>query len=962
MGVAIPVTSLNEYRKIFGSPADPTWDLFLDDNHLAPDACNGYFKVSSGKGILLITRIELDGSAKKSKLILKNRDGLDVLKIEAANEGRWGGKGIEIPASPIVFATPSTFTLHAPGTLSNEYADAEVEFESAPGKRYKIVANTAANETSGEVVFTVGSQYNLLLDGISGPSLISGSASYQRYLSLGGTIQYQLYRDLQGTIDINNNILTGTATAFLDELEVGDTVYLGGEGRVVESISSNSAATISEPFSSGNASNQTLQTDNRNIIGINTSFLSDFSAGDNVYVEIDGTRYNRTIAEVTSDTELSLVSGFPYPFSGSTYQIEQLVVVGTGTEFTTEVAIGDYLIDPSRQGEALRVTEISDDTHLEVEKPFANNFSGAELSKQSKKARVELAQIGTEGLSVKVGAGLRYPSTHFSLQVFFNGSLVLEVPDASLDPADDYFVNDVVAEASNNVAYHQAGENILTWISAESLWNSAYTTHQDSDVRPINGAGLALAVTETRLYTVADFNYSRAIGHELYLKPYTEYRNRVRIRNSEAPTAIEGQGTSIGNVVYGINSNFIGDLNFGDYLYSPHTNEVRRIVRIVSDDELILDRAFTDNITEPTSLKKAGFLEVSLGSNLQVGIEEGDLFRVSYPEYLQGGYDGDIANTIPYYWTQYLDTDTNHLENAVYGLNLGLVRIAAPGKTDISINKEGAAYAEARSFEFRQELPVWLQSAASAEAYMNQQLGRSDFVSVAFPSYGYIANPSGAGKRLISLSGHIMGGESRFAQDNGGYHVIFAGRRAILSGVVSLPYEVPSSDEAIANTAGLQMIKFNRGNINVWGARCPALTSAYIFLHVRRIQSDYNRIFLEAENLQELMFRPNQPEIAEEFEMILRNFVRNEYKKGVFTKHLSQEQAVQILTNNTAGYGQNGDNVSGQESSDRIVELINGILSASIDFTPTGVIESLTLTIRPSILTDNFAAASSARI
>jgi hypothetical protein len=118
---------------------------------------------------------------------------------------------------------------------------------------------------------------------------------------------------------------------------------------------------------------------------------------------------------------------------------------------------------------------------------------------------------------------------------------------------------------------------------------------------------------------------------------------------------------------------------------------------------------------------------------------------VNHPIALEGGYDGNTANTIPYYWTKYVDPDTNHVENAVYGRNLGLVRMAFPGISSITVNKAGATYAEARSYEFRYELPVYLTTAAAIESYIKQELGRNDFASVAAPSYIYIASPFGAG-------------------------------------------------------------------------------------------------------------------------------------------------------------------------------------------------------------------------
>jgi hypothetical protein len=99
-----------------------------------PDAVEGFWQNGAGAGLLWLTRIDVDGKAKRAKKVLKNWLGADALEIEAANEGRWGGQASEIALTPVLVASARSFTIIAPGTLANEYVGAEVEFESAPGK------------------------------------------------------------------------------------------------------------------------------------------------------------------------------------------------------------------------------------------------------------------------------------------------------------------------------------------------------------------------------------------------------------------------------------------------------------------------------------------------------------------------------------------------------------------------------------------------------------------------------------------------------------------------------------------------------------------------------------------------------------------------------------------------------------------------------------------------------------
>jgi hypothetical protein len=449
---------------------------------------------------------------------------------------------------------------------------------------------------------------------------------------------------------------------------------------------------------------------------------------------------------------------------------------------------------------------------------------------------------------------------------------------------------------------------------------------------------------------VADFSYSRAIGYFLMPNPYEEYRNRIRITDAAAPIEIPGTVSSTALVVNGTSTVFTEHFLRGDYIYDPNTQTARQITGIISDTEMRINAPFPTDMPALTKAKRAGFLQVGQSNDLTTSTAVGEKFMVAYPTPLTGGYDGDMSRLLPYYWSKFFDLDINHLENASYGRNYGLIRFSTPGVTDISIINAAKTYAENSSYEYRAEIPTSLQTAASAESYINQELGRSDFITLSFPSYGFVSNPLGSGQRLVPLSGLIMGGESRVSVDHQGYHHPFAGVRATLTGVVGLPFEVPRSDEGIANTAGLQIIKVVGGNVVCWGDRLPSQTNTYRFIHIRRCQSNYNRIFIEASALQELLFQPNQPDLASKLNLILRNFTRREYQKGVLARQLTFQQAVQI----NMGGSNNSSIVADEASRDEIVEIINGALSVSLRVTYSGVLERLVLNIGPDTLVSEF--------
>jgi hypothetical protein len=957
MGVAIPIGSRNQYDDIFGDPRDSSWHLFRDSSHLAPDAIDGFLQNNLGAGTLWVTRLELDGTARKAEIIVKGRNGANVLKIHAANEGRWGGEGNEIESTPIVHATSRTFTLIAPGVMPNEFANGFAEFSSSPGKKYKIVANTPADVESGEVVFTVLGQFSLIDDGIAGFASLPGLASYSPTVNLTGSITFSLLKNVVGTVNINGRVLIGTGTDFLSDLSVGDNIYYGGEIRVIDSITSETTLTVSTAFT-GNATGTTVQTDNLEIVGTGTSFTDDLVVGDLVSVTIGGATETRVVQSIQSDTSLKVNSGFSSAIAvGTILKKGNKIITVAAQDISDTIQPGDFIVDPNRSGSAIKVVAVNYDapnSFVTIADVLPVGFASAQLVKQSQKARVYLEQVPKTGLTVEFGQGARFPNTHFSMVVKFNGNQVVTVNDASLDPNDPLFIEPLVNDS--NVAYRSGSQNFQKWVTAEVLWTYSYDTFPGNDVRPCNGSGEILLIHGTKLYTVADIDYSDAVNNFLYPNPYQSPRTSLRVIGSTAPKHLTGTITSNGVNVTGILTSFLTEVAPGDYLYDPNTNSVRRVVRVTTNNLLVLELPFSSNIPTGTTGKIAGNLQIDMGYNLSEMSQGSQYFFVTYPQHLTKGYDGDTANIMPHHFTRYADPDRNFLENAVFGKNMGLIRMFVPGISDISVQKAFAAYAEARAYEFRGEIPSSYNTAMSAEFFINQMVGRSDFVTYAFPAYGFSANPFGSGYRYIPINGDIIGGESYRSVVAEGYHRPFAGIDARLPRILHLPFEASPSDEALLNTSGIQPIKSFSGNTVVFGARSPSATTMYDFTHIRRIQSNYVRVFLEARNLLETLFSPTQPSLVQKIIMILNDFARREYDKGVFTQYLNFQQAAVTVS---AGALDQGTGLSADgDSRSALVQVINGKLSIFFSYVPTGILEKLSISCGPDMLVASYASTS----
>jgi hypothetical protein len=744
---------------------------------------------------------------------------------------------------------------------------------------------------------------------------------------------------LSGACTATRLTVTGVGTQFLSQLKVGSNIYFNGEARRIESITSDTTLVIAEAFSV-DGTGLVMQRDNLIVTGTSTQFSTELTVGDSIYFSQGGEEFSREIQEINSDTSLTLVSGFDFEITaGSSVYANNFWIEGIGSDYSNDLNIGDAIIDPNRRGEAVFVTEVDPlIQRFKVTPQFSSSFTESQLTKQSQKVIISLEQPANVGLSVEIGQGSKYPDTHFSVKVWFNGTQMMFIGDASLEREDPLFIESVIN--GSNIGYRTSGQDFQTWVKVESMWNSAYTTAPGSDVRPCNGTGIILELTPQRLYTVGDFDYAATVGRLFFPNPYKYPRNGLRVKGALAPLHLEGSISSSGVNVTGTGTVFRSTLKRGDYLYDPNTDAVRKIRLVISDVELILETMFSDNVPAGTKAMRSGYLAIDPGTDLNQVCRAGDRFLVSYPQYLAKGYDGDTGHLIPYNFTKYFDVDRNYLETAVWGRNVGLVRIAVPGISDISTQKAGIEYASQKAFEYRAEIPSNINNAAVAEAFINQDLERNDFLSVAFPSYGFVPNPRTSGDRFISLSGDIMGLESARATLSQGYHYPAAGINARLSRVTRLPFNPTPNDEAILNIAGIQPIKIFSGRTIIFGARCPSANDIYSFLHVRRIQSNYVRVFVEAQSFMQALFQPNQPELAEQIVLILENFARREYVKGVYTKYLSFDQAISI---------QSSENEASSDF-DVLVSILNGRLNIYYSYIPTGILEKLQIFVGPDTL------------
>jgi len=392
-----------------------------------------------------------------------------------------------------------------------------------------------------------------------------------------------------------------------------------------------------------------------------------------------------------------------------------------------------------------------------------------------------------------------------------------------------------------------------------------------------------------------------------------------------------------------------------DYLWDPNSDEARQVRSILSDTTLVLESAFSSDVAALTAIRRAGWIQVNEVYDLLRETAVGNYFWSVYSQPLERGYSGDEDRVLPSHYIQVANPDLNLLERAVDGKNMGLIRMYCPGVSDIAVQKAFIHLAEQRAFEFREEVPAYVTRAAVAENWVLEQIGRNNFATAAFPSYGWEANPLGSGYRLVPLSGLIAGGESDYARANGGYHLIYAGIKATLPGILRVPISPDPADQEILNAAGIHPVIRQGGNYVVWGMDSPSQEALYEATHVRRIQSHYIRFFKEARNLLEQIFLPNQPGVADRILIVMDQFARSEYGKGVITNWLPFDQAVDVSTDISEQAA-----ITEEDTRVSLIRLLEGHLDINFFYVPTGLVKFVNIHIGPQRLAERYGQFSSA--
>jgi phage tail sheath protein FI len=254
------------------------------------------------------------------------------------------------------------------------------------------------------------------------------------------------------------------------------------------------------------------------------------------------------------------------------------------------------------------------------------------------------------------------------------------------------------------------------------------------------------------------------------------------------------------------------------------------------------------------------------------------------------------------------DTNTSPFRGVV-GKNFGLLKLANPGVTSTSVQKAGKAYASAKNYQYREEVPANITTEQAVEEYVNDTLGRSNYAVVSWPSYGSVSDPdSSDGKlKLVSLTGMIHGREARIAADNDGYHKAQTDINATLPALLKIPTGDTVLNEEFLNPQGINIIKKTRGNYVLWGDRTLWLTTDWKWKHQRELMSYYELVLQE--NFDFIIFAISDPSTQAVALTTLNAFFLQEYvKRAIRGDKFSDAAIIKIDSeNNTNATRDAGD-------------------------------------------------------
>ena len=526
-----------------------------------------------------------------------------------------------------------------------------------------------------------------------------------------------------------------------------------------------------------------------------------------------------------------------------------------------------------------------------------------------------------EGLEVSylIEDGEENPTSEFALSVFIDGVLMKKYANLSTDPGSTRYWEDIINNDDANF-----------WVEAEDTWTGAHTAR----VRPANVWGEIASVTELNLNAVInDYTINSVIGGDptFALGATTDDMVAQKLTCTFTdPTTFDVVSDKFGTIATG---EILGVAITPNNKWTPPFTLTAGGSPMQAADNVVINffpfvpGSLAGGFVYPD---KVGNADVKFriesndhdtivavpGSDLTLAgaLTGGEEFLVEAPLAMEGGRDGNSELLDADFQQQAFDVGSSPF-NQIFGRNAGLVKLAVPGNTATAVAKSGVAYAAARNYQFRYEIPSGITTDNGAYNHVNNTLGRSDYAVVAFPSFGYKAHPDATEPgmlKLVPLTGQIQGREAAYSRDYNGYHKAAAGLEAVLPHTLKTTITDSAGndrafDEELLNPTGIAVIKKLKGNYVIWGDRTLFLDPTWKWKHQREQMSYYENVLRE--NFDWIVFAINDPVTEKLALAALRSFFEPEWVKRALRGDTFEDAAILKIDgeNNTDATRANGD-------------------------------------------------------
>lgn len=544
-------------------------------------------------------------------------------------------------------------------------------------------------------------------------------------------------------------------------------------------------------------------------------------------------------------------------------------------------------------------------------------------------------------LAVVVKDGQLNPSTEWGLEVYLNGELVKNYPNLSSDPNAANYFEEVINKDSSNY-----------YIIVTDLWNGAIT----AAVRPANHygvipAGGVTAKSLTLAAVIVDLSQANAstvgtflFGADVIRDTYVLTRGGAdwTVVSSDKQALHAFPNVADGGSLALENSKSIGFTLGG----APAPGDIITIrVEPIVEDEAIGGRVFPDVDNAPDES-----FEITDNDETSVTIKSGDLtdegapgdnYRVEYKQELEFGYDG-IADLTTTDFDDAFDPNTSPFNNT-RDKGYGLIKFGCPGVEKLSgvsasaVHDVGANYAASKNHQYRYEITDTITDETVAKAYVQNTLGKNDYVKVAFPSYCDVSDPVLRGRqKQVPTMGMIHGREALTAATYEGYHKAAAGTDVTFPKILDLPTGERILDGEVLNPAGIQRIITKGGNFVLWGDRAPFSSPDFTFVHHRETLSQWEHSL--AESFDFIIFAINDKLERPRCIAALKSFFLPEYRKRALDNDFAFEDAATIKIddeNNTPA-----TKAAGEKNAEVGVRIVDTVEQFIITIGRLGIFES----------------------